>query len=392
MNKNMNSNPNPSPEATATVNTNGNHTAGVTTTTLPRPHANGGENLADLPPTPGAAQKHWRQILAAAAAVVVTLAAGVYYFRFVAPYESTDDAFIEGYVIPMASQVPGRVGELLVTDNQTVKPGEVLLKIDPRDYEASLAHARADLTAACSRVEQAQAQVNASEAKVAQAQATVVAAAAEDQRAADDLKRYEAVESRAVSKSAVDLAQSQARAANAHLEAARSQAKAATAEVALSTAGVETARAAVQQAEAGLRQAELNLSYTQVTAPEAGRVTRRVVEQGAYIQPGQALMALVPSQYWVIANFKETQLTRMRVGQPVEVVVDAYPDHPLKGHVESIQSGAGARFSLFPPENATGNYVKVVQRVPVKIVLDNDPSGGLVLGPGMSVEPKVRVN
>ena len=159
----------------------------------------------------------------------------------------------------------------------------------------------------------------------------------------------------------------------------------------MSAAGVETANAAVQQAEAKLRQAELNLSYTQVTAPEDGRVTRRVVEQGAYIQPGQSLMAIVPRQYWVIANFKEIQLTHMRVGQPVDVVVDAYPDHKFKGHVESIQDGAGARFSLFPPENATGNYIKVVQRVPVKIVLDDLPGNDLALGPGMSVVPKVRV-
>ena len=147
----------------------------------------------------------------------------------------------------------------------------------------------------------------------------------------------------------------------------------------------------MQQAEARLQQAELNLSYTQVTAPEDGRVTRRVVEQGAYIQPGQALMAIVPRHYWVIANFKEIQLTHMRVGQPVEVVVDAYPGRKFKGHVESIQNGAGARFSLFPPENATGNYIKVVQRVPVKIILDDLPGNDLALGPGMSVVPKVRV-
>jgi membrane fusion protein (multidrug efflux system) len=322
----------------------------------------------------------------------VALAAGVYYFQFVAPYESTDDAFVEGNVIPMASQVPGRVAELLVKDNQAVKAGDVLLKIDPRDYETSLAQARADLAAARSQVNQAQAQVNASQAKVAQAQASVIAAEAENQRAADDLKRYQSVDSTAVSKSAFDAAQSQARTAGANLEAARAQEKAAEADVTLSEAGVETASAAVQQAAARVRQAELNLSYTQVTAPEDGRVTRRVVEQGAYIQPGQSLMAIVPRHYWVIANFKETQLTHMRVGQPVEVVVDAYPDHKFKGTVESIQSGAGARFSLFPPENATGNYIKVVQRVPVKIVFDNDdPDAGLALGPGMSVDPKVRV-
>ena len=390
----MNTNRNNSHEEIAATgfDTDNGQTAVETPTPLRRPNANSnGEIPTGLPPNNGTAKKRLHRTLAAGAALVVALVTGVYYFRFVAPYESTDNAFIEGNVIPMASQVPGRVAELLVKDNQAVKPGDVILKIDPRDYEASLAQARADLAAAHSRVEQAKAQVNASEAKVAQAQATLVAADAENQRAADDLKRYESVESRAVSKSAFDLAQSQARAASANWEAARSQAKAAEAEVALSQAGVETASAAVQQAEARLRQAELNLSYTQVTAPEEGRVTRRVVEQGAYIQPGQALMAIVPRHYWVIANFKEIQLTHMRVGQPVEVVVDAYPGHTFKGHVESIQNGAGARFSLFPPENATGNYIKVVQRVPVKIVLDDLPGTELALGPGMSVVPKVRV-
>jgi membrane fusion protein (multidrug efflux system) len=370
----------------------GNPTAVEPPTTLRPPDSNGDEKIpTDPPPNMGAAKKRLHRALAASAALLVVLATGVYYFRFVAPYESTDNAFIEGNVIPMASQVPGRVAELLVKDNQAVKQGDVILKIDPRDYEASLAQARADLAAARSRVEQAKAQVDANEAKVAQAQATVVAADAENQRAADDLKRYESVESSAVSKSAFDLAQSQARAASANLEAARSQAKATEADVTLSEAGVETASATVQQAEAKLRQAELNLSYTEVIAPDDGRVTRRVVEKGAYIQPGQALMAIVPHRYWIIANFKETQLTHMRVGQPVDVVVDAYPDHKFKGHIESIQSGTGARFSMFPPENATGNYIKVVQRIPVKIVCDDVPSDEFALGPGMSVEPTVRV-
>jgi membrane fusion protein (multidrug efflux system) len=386
----MNANPTNSHETTVR-DTGDSRPAVETPTPLPRPGCNGDENPAGSPPNKGTVQISLRKILAAAAALVVALAAGVYYFQFVLPYESTDNAFIEGYVIPMASQVSGRVAELQVTDNQAVKQGEVILKIDPRDYEASLAQARADLAAAHSRVDQAKAQVNASEAKVAQAQATVVAAAAENQRAADDLKRYQSVDSTAVSKSSFDSAQSQARSASANLEAARSQAKAAEADVALSQAGVETASAAVQQAEAKLRQAELNLSYTQVIAPEDGRVTRRVVEQGAYIQPGQSLMAIVPRHYWVIANFKEIQLTHMRPGQPVEVEVDAYPDRTFKGHVDSIQNGAGARFSLFPPENATGNYIKVVQRVPVKIVLDDLPGNELALGPGMSVVPKVRV-
>jgi membrane fusion protein (multidrug efflux system) len=351
------------------------------------PAGDGRSSTAGIPKK----NRHLRRALAGAAVLITGLAVGAYYVRCVAPFESTDNAFIEGNVIPLASQVPGRVAELLVKDNQAVTQGEVILKIDPRDYEASLAQARADLAAARSRVEQAQAQVNASQAKVAQAQAAVAAADAENQRAADDLKRYQSVESRAVSKSAFDLAQSQARAAAANWDAARSQAQAAEADVALSQAGVVTAGAAVQQAEAKLQQAELNLSYTRVAAPEDGRVTRRVVEQGAYIQPGQALMAIVPRHYWVIANFKEIQLTHMRPGQPVEVGVDAYPGRTFKGHVESIQSGAGARFSLFPPENATGNYIKVVQRVPVKILLDDLPGNDLALGPGMSVVPTVRV-
>jgi membrane fusion protein (multidrug efflux system) len=367
-------------------------TAVETPTTLRRPNPNGDEKIpTGSPPDMGVTKKRLPRTLAAVAALVVALAAGVYYIWFVVPFRSTDDAFIEGYVIPIAPKVPGFVAQLLITDNQEVKKGDVLLKIDSRDYETSLAQARADLAAAHSQVDQAQAQVNASEAKVAQAQAAVVAADAENQRAADDLKRYESVDNSAVSRSAFDAAQSRARTAKANLEAARSQVQAAEAEVTLSEAGVETASAGVQQAAARLRQAELNLSYTKVIAPEDGRVTRRVVEQGAYIQPGQALMTIVPRQYWVIANFKETQLTHMRPGQPVEIKVDAYPQFKFKGHVDSIQSGAGARFSLFPPENATGNYIKVVQRVPVKIVFDDDPSTQLALGPGMSVDPKVRV-
>ncbi|MGO8764478.1 MAG: HlyD family secretion protein [Limisphaerales bacterium] len=369
-----------------------NSAAVETPITLRRPNPNGDEKIpTGPPPNLGAAKKRLHQTLAAVAALIVALAAGAYYLWFVVPFQSTDDAFIEGYVIPIAPKVPGYVDQLLITDNQQVKKGDVLLKIDSRDYETSLAQARADLAAAQSQVDQAQAQVKASQAKVAEALAAVVAADAENERAADDLKRYESVDNSAVSRSAFDAAQSRARTAQADWEGARSKFQAAEAEVTLSEAGVETASAGVQQAEARLQQAELNLSYTQVTAPEDGRVTRRVVEQGAYIQPGQALMAIVPRQYWIIANFKEIQLTHMRPGQPVEIKVDAYPQFKFKGHVDSIQAGAGARFSLFPPENATGNYIKVVQRVPVKIVFDEDPNTQLALGPGMSVDPKVRV-
>ena len=360
--------------------------------TLRRPESNGDEKIqTGPPPDKGAAKKRLGRTLAAVAALAVALAAGVYYYWFVLPFETTDDAFVEGYVIPIAPKVPGYVAQLLIKDNQEVKKGDVLLEIDPRDYETSVAQAHADLAAARSRLDESQAQVNVSQAKVTEAIAGVFAAAAENQRAADDLKRYESVDRSAVSRSAFDAAQSKARTAKADLEAARSQVQAAESQVTLSKAGVETATAAVQQAEAKLRQAELNLSYTKVVAPEDGRVTRRAVEEGAYVQPGQALMAIVPHQYWVNANYKEIQLTHMRPGQPVEIKVDAYPQLKLKGHVDSIQSGSGARFSLFPPENATGNYIKVVQRVPVKIVFDDTIPTQLALGPGMSVDPKVRV-
>jgi membrane fusion protein, multidrug efflux system len=343
------------------------------------------------PPPPPRDRKRKLKIFAGAAVLVVLVAVIFYYICFVAPYESTDDAFVDGYVTLISPRVPGQIERLLVTDNQEVKEGEVLVEIDPRDYEARLAQARADMAVAQSQSDQSQAQVKASEARVAQEQAAVIAAEAEAQRATNDLTRYVTVNSNAVSKSSFDQAQAQSLSATANLEAARSQVKAAEAEVALSEAGVETATAGVQQAEAKLQQAELNFSYTKIIAPLDGRITARTVQMGNYVQAGQTMLALVPRNVWVTANFKETQLTYMRAGQPVEVSVDAYPGRKFKGKVDSLQAGTGARFSLLPPENAVGNYVKVVQRVPVKIVFDGALPTNLDIAPGMSVVPKVKV-
>jgi membrane fusion protein (multidrug efflux system) len=351
----------------------------------------GGPEKDVMPPPPRKRGRQGKIFLAAVAGLVVLVAAIIYYSVFIAPYESTDDAFIDGYVTLISPRVPGQVAQLLVADNQEVKEGDELVEIDPRDYAASLAQAKADLAAAQSKSDESQAQVKVSEARVAQAQAAVTAAGAEAQRADDDLKRYQSVESKAVSQSAIDLAQAQARSADANLQAAYSQTNAAEAEVTLSVAGVETATAAVQQAEAKLQQAELNLSYTKIIAPLDGRVTARTVQQGNYVQPGQALLALVPRNVWVTANFKETQLTYMKPGQPVELRIDAYPNRKFKGKVDSLQAGTGARFSLLPPENAVGNYIKVVQRVPVKIVFDEAMPANLDIAPGMSVVPKVKV-
>ena len=181
----------------------------------------------------------------------------------------------------------------------------------------------------------------------------------------------------------------QSRSAEAQVDAARNQELAAEAQAGLDKASIQTAAAEIQNSEANVRQAELNLSYTKVKAPEAGYVTHRTVEAGAYIQTGQALLAIVPQQVWIVANFKEVQLHHMRIGQPVEVKVDAFPDVPLRGHVQSLQSGTGSRFELLPPENATGNWVKVVQRLPVKIVFEPDQPGVERLEPGMSVEVSV---
>ncbi len=351
-------------------------------------NAGASEPVAAPPPR---RKKYRMRIIGAIAALIILILVVWYYFHFIAPYEDTDDAFLDGYVTMISPRVPGQVDRLLITDNQEVQAGDVMVEIDPRDYQAALDLAKANLAAAQSQLDSAKAQLEVSESKVTEAQANVTAAEAQDERARADLKRYQSVESRAVSKTEFDLTQATARSTAADLTAAASQVKSAQAEVALSQAGVETAAAAVQQNQAKLDQATLNLSYTKIVAPFAGRITARSVQNGNYIQPGQALFALVPREVWVTANFKETQLADMRPGQPVEIHVDAYPARNFKARVDSLQDGTGARFSLLPPENAVGNYVKVVQRVPVKIVFDEELPSNLDFAPGMSVEPKVKV-
>jgi membrane fusion protein (multidrug efflux system) len=331
-----------------------------------------------------------RMILIGAAALVAGAALGGYYWEFIAPYESTDDAFVEADVTPIAPQVAGRVLRVPVSDNQEVGQGAVLFEIDPSDYETKLDQARSEFAAARGRAEQAVAQISVDRAKVEEERAGVAAADAEAKRAEADFHRYHDAGSMAVSASQLDLASTQARSSAAQVTVALNRQRAVEAQLGLDEADIQTARAEVLRWEAVARQAELDLSYTRVVAPVAGFVTHRGVQPGDYVQIGQPQLALVPRQVWIIANFKETQLARMHPGQPVAITVDAYPNLKLNGHVDSIQAGAGARFSLFPPENASGNYVKVVQRVPVKIALD-DPQAEKVLGPGMSVVPEVRV-
>ncbi len=363
--------------------------------TSPPPNREPGPNPASPPPPappPGARNRgRLRAIFAAVTLVVILAGVLVYYFIFIDPYESTDDAFVEAHVTTVSPRVPGFVTRLLVDDNQQVKLGEPLVELDASDYQAREAQSQADLATAQAQLEQAKAQIAVDEAKAEQQRAALISAQAESERAAADLKRFESAGGQAVSQSQLDLARTAARSTAATVQVVQAQSRAADAQVALSKVSVDAASARVKQAQASLDLAKLNVSYTQVTAATNGRVTQRTVEPGLNVQAGQALMALVPNDVWIVANFKETQLTYMRPNQPVEVRIDAYPGHKFKGHVDSIQSGTGSRFSLLPPENAVGNYVKVVQRVPVKIVLDEALDPQLDISPGMSVEPKVKV-
>jgi membrane fusion protein (multidrug efflux system) len=344
-----------------------------------------------IAPPPRKRAVGFRSIALGTVVLILAVVGIFYYVVYVAPYESTDDAFIDGYVTTVSSRVPGQVLRLLIQDNQKVQAGEVILLLDPRDYEANLAQARAELDSARSQRLQAIAQRSVAQARVSEAEASEVADGADAQRADNDLKRYESVEARAISRTVFDQVSTRAHSAAAALKAAHSQVVGARAGVALYRAAEDTADAATNVAEAKVKQAELNLSYCTVTSPIDGRITARSVNLGAYVQPGQLLLAIVPTHVWITANFKETQLTDMRAGQSVELRMDAYPDLRLRGHVESLQAGSGSRFSLLPPENAVGNYIKVVQRVPVKIELDGVVAAGLDVAPGMSVVPTVKV-
>ena len=339
-------------------------------------------------------------------ALIIAVVWGLRYVAFALSHESTDDAFIDGDIVPINPKVAGEVVALRIRDNQDVKQDDLLVEIDPRDYEARLAAARAALDGAAAQHKVAQIDLEKSrsrlvslEADAEQARAQAVAAEAQATRADADLKRArELLQTGAIAQQDFDFAQATARSANASLEAARRKTASNEAlaaeerqQLAHDQAQIDLAATEIEQAQAAARLADLALSYTKILAPSNGRVTRKSVEKGAYVQVGQILMALVPRDVWVTANFKESQLTHMRPGQPADIRVDAYPDVRYRGHVDSIQAGSGAQFSLLPTENAVGNYVKVVQRVPVKIVLDAPPADGRLLGPGMSVVPIVRV-
>ena len=309
---------------------------------------------------------------------------------------STDDAYTDGQSITMAPQVSGVVVALNVTDNQRVKAGDTLIEIDQRTYTAARDEAAANLRIAEAQLDNARLKLETARieypARLASARAQLEAASAVRVKADADARRQLALPRQATSQQDIDAATAtrlNAEAQVAQAQAALQQADMVRQFVAESEAQVTQLAAQVALAQARLDQAALNLSWTKVTAPQDGWITKRNVEKGNYVQAGQAIMALVTPEVWVTANFKESQLDRMRVGQKVDIGVDAYPDLKLTGHIDSIQRGSGARFTAFPAENATGNFVKVVQRVPVKIVIDSGLEPGVALPLGMSVVPTV---
>lgn len=339
-----------------------------------------------------------RVILAAIAlAVVAGLAWGINNWRYNRKHQSTDDAQVDGRIVPVLARVGGYVTSVRAEENKPVKAGAVLATLDDAEYRARLAQAEADLAAAQATAGgegmsgQAQSQVFVASGQRSALDAQILAARANSERAQADLARARGLAAKQIiSRQQLDAAQAAAAAARAAVTAAQSQAAAAGATVSTARAGVRVAEAKLQSARAARDNARLQLDYTRITAPESGLVARRQVEVGQLVAPGQPLLSIVSdSTTWVTANFKETQLGRIRVGEPVEFTVDAYGSCVAAGRVESVSGATGARFALLPPDNATGNFTKVVQRVPVRIAVTRGCAGDRPLRPGMSVNVHV---
>ena len=395
---------------------------------------------ATAPPPPRYKRSNVRRNFLIVVIVIVLLAGGLYLWRYLGSYESTDDAQVDAHLYPVSARVSGYVTKVNVDDNQYVQKGAVLVEIDPKDYEVAVEEAKANLASAeataqsmnidipitsvntasqlkftASGVEDAGAGIANTEKQLAAAQAQVEADEANDVKTQEDLRRYKAlVDKQEVAEQVYDQALAAAKASTATVAAARDnvaaaeqavrQARSRLGQSEASRQSAETgpqqvystkarARAAiadVQQKRAALEQAQLNLQYTQIVAPSSGEVNKTVVV-GMNVQPGQQLLTVVPlDEIWITANFKETQLRQMKVGQKSEIHVDS-SGRTFKGHVDSIAGATGPLFSLLPPENATGNYVKIVQRIPVKIVLDPGENQDRQLRPGMNVVPDVYI-
>jgi membrane fusion protein (multidrug efflux system) len=319
--------------------------------------------------------------------LLVLVAAGVIFWLVMRNYEETDDAYIDGHIVHVAPRVAGRVLSLNVTDNQMVDAGTVVIEIDPADFVVARDRAVAAQQQSEARLQQAQANELVAEANAAQAHADVTVAQANATNAQEDFRRIQRLQPEARTQQQVDQITANQQATAATVLAQEKRAASMDAQIQAARTAITAAQADIASAKANVEQADLNLRYCKVTAGQAGFVTRRTVEAGNYVQVGQELLDIVPKDVWVTANYKETQLTNMKPSQAVSISIDAFPGHKYRGHVDSLQTGSGAVFSLLPPENATGNFVKIVQRVPVKVLFDEQLDH--ILAPGMSVETTV---
>ncbi len=333
-------------------------------------------------------------LIVIAVVVIAAVAGGLLYWLNARQYETTDDAYVDGHIVRIAPQVSGYVREVRVDDNQVVGPNEVLAVIDTVQNRARYTGQLAQAKQARATVVQGNAQVDVSRQAIAAARANVIQPQADLIKAEADLARYRALlkaEPAAVAAQQVDAAVQAVAAARGRRDNALNQVRQAEAQLKSSEAQVGADRAAVAAADAQAATTAVDLANAKVISPIVGRVANRTVDPGSYVQPGQQMLAIVPLKLYVTANFKETQLRLMRVGQPVTMHIDTVPDVEFRGHVESFQRGAGQAFSLLPAENATGNFVKVVQRVPVRIAIDSPAIEAYPVGPGMSVVPRVKV-
>jgi membrane fusion protein (multidrug efflux system) len=405
----------------------------------PKPAVGEGESPSVVRSRSSKTRMRWLILLVA----LVAVAASVLLYRYFAAWESTDDAQVDGYIYPVSSRVSGYVTRVLVDDNQYVEAGTVLVQLDPKDYDVALANAKAtlandqasaaalrtnvpitsvstssQLSTARADLENAKAGLVAAQRGFDAAQAFLRQAEANDLKAQDDVSRYkplaekdeipqrqytQAVDSQKATAAAIEAARASAAAAEQTVTQARARIIQAEAgvqyaetqpqQISIQRSRAQAADAETQRAAAILQQAQLNLEYATVVAPVSGIVGQRSVQPGQNVAPGQQMMTVVPldsQNIWVTANFKETQLRKMRPGQHVKISVDTY-GRKYDGHVLNIAGASGSRYSLLPPENATGNYVKVVQRIPVKIVFEKGQDPEHLLRPGMSVEPNVKV-
>ena len=331
----------------------------------------------------------WRRPLvigAAALFIAAGIGFGVHWLLVGRYMETTDDAYLQADNTTVSPKVAGYVAEVAVRDNQQVTAGQLLVKIDDRDYRAELAQSQAQLNAAKADLRNVEAQIVQQTARIGASEAQVASAGAQSDYAGGESERYRSlIESGAVSRQRAQLAQTDLKRSNAGLNEARAMLETAKAELAILESQRDKAKAAIENAEAMLEQSRLRLSFTTISATGDGVVGDRSVRAGQFVQPGSRLMSIVPvHDIYLVANFKETQLGHLYRGERVDVVLDTFPDRTLAGEIDSLAPGTGAQFALLPAENATGNFTKIVQRVPVKILIDPNSLHGIELRPGLS--------